>query len=102
MADEASQDPYLPPEALGTAPGRDRLAGRKVLVVGAGTRPSPEPDPPPGNGRAIAVLAAREGADVVCCDRDAEAAEATAELVRPREPGGRPARPPAPPTSARP
>jgi NAD(P)-dependent dehydrogenase (short-subunit alcohol dehydrogenase family) len=59
-----------------------RLAGRKVLVVGAGTRPSPDPDAPVGNGRAIAVLAAREGAAVVCADRDEAAAVATAELVR--------------------
>ena len=58
------------------------LTGRRVLVVGAGTRPSPEPDPPIGNGRAISVLAAREGAAVACADRDAGAAEATAALVR--------------------
>ena len=72
----------LPAEATGSAPGRGRLTGRRVLVVGAGTRPSPEPDPPIGNGRAISVLAAREGAAVACADRDAEAAEATAALVR--------------------
>ncbi len=53
-----------------------------MLVVGAGTRPSPEPDPPLGNGRAIAVLAAREGASVVCADRDRPAAKVTADLVR--------------------
>ena len=41
-----------------------RLTGRRVLVVGAGTRPDPDPDAPHGNGRAIAVLAAREGAAV--------------------------------------
>jgi NAD(P)-dependent dehydrogenase (short-subunit alcohol dehydrogenase family) len=72
----------LPAEAAGSAPGRGRLAGRRILVVGAGTRPSPEPDPPAGNGRAISVLAAREGAAVACADRDAGAAEATAALVR--------------------
>jgi NAD(P)-dependent dehydrogenase (short-subunit alcohol dehydrogenase family) len=72
----------LPAEATGAAPGRGRLTGRRVLVVGAGTRPSPEPDPPPGNGRAISVLAAREGAAVACADRDTAAAEATAALVR--------------------
>jgi NAD(P)-dependent dehydrogenase (short-subunit alcohol dehydrogenase family) len=72
----------LPAEATGAAPGRGRLTGRRVLVVGAGTRPSPEPDPPLGNGRAISVLAAREGAAVACADRDAAAAEATAALVR--------------------
>jgi NAD(P)-dependent dehydrogenase (short-subunit alcohol dehydrogenase family) len=72
----------LPAEAAGSAPGRGRLAGRRILVVGAGTRPSPEPDPPAGNGRAISGLAAREGAAVACADRDAGAAEATAALVR--------------------
>jgi NAD(P)-dependent dehydrogenase (short-subunit alcohol dehydrogenase family) len=72
----------LPAEATGAAPGRGRLTGRRVLVVGAGTRPSPEPDPPLGNGRAISVLAAREGAAVACADRDAGAAQATAALVR--------------------
>jgi NAD(P)-dependent dehydrogenase (short-subunit alcohol dehydrogenase family) len=71
----------LPAEATGSAPGRGRLTGRRVLVVGAGTRPSPEPDPPVGNGRAISVLAAREGAAVACADRDADAAEVTAALV---------------------
>jgi Enoyl-(Acyl carrier protein) reductase len=30
----------LPAEATGAAPGRGRLTGRRVLVVGAGTRPS--------------------------------------------------------------
>jgi NAD(P)-dependent dehydrogenase (short-subunit alcohol dehydrogenase family) len=73
---------YLPAEATGSAPGRGRLTGRRVLVVGAGTRPSPDPDPPLGNGRAISVLAAREGAAVVCADRDRGAAEETARLVR--------------------
>jgi len=74
-------EPELPAEALGTAPGRGRLTGRRVLVVGAGTRHSEEPDPPPGNGRAIAVLAAREGARVVCADRDEDAAAQTAALI---------------------
>jgi NAD(P)-dependent dehydrogenase (short-subunit alcohol dehydrogenase family) len=59
-----------------------RLPARKVLVVGAGTRPSADPDAPVGNGRAIAVLAAREGAAVACADRDEGAATTTAELVR--------------------
>src|SRR5258708_7518765 len=75
-------DPYLPPEATGSAPGRARLAGRRVLVVGAGTRPSPEPDPPIGNGPAIAVLAAREGATAACADRDPAAAQTTAQRAR--------------------
>jgi NAD(P)-dependent dehydrogenase (short-subunit alcohol dehydrogenase family) len=57
------------------------LAGRKVLVVGAGTRASDDPDAPVGNGRAIAVTAARAGAAVTCADIDADAAATTAALV---------------------
>jgi len=64
-----------------------RLTGRRVLVVGAGTQPSEDPDAPLGNGRAISVLAAREGATVVCADRDGDTAAHTADLVE-RE-GGR-------------
>src|SRR5438067_13395804 len=58
-----------------------RLAGRRVLVVGAGTQPSDDDDAPVGNGRAIAVVAAREGAAVVCADRDGASAEETAAWV---------------------
>ncbi|OWY58967.1 oxidoreductase, partial [cyanobacterium TDX16] len=58
-----------------------RLDGRRLLVVGAGTRKSDDPDAPAGNGRAISVLAAREGAAVACADLDAEAAAVTAGLV---------------------
>jgi len=70
----------LTPESLGTAPGRGRLAGRRIVVVGAGTRASDDADAPIGNGRAIAVLSAREGADVACVDVDADAAERTKVL----------------------
>ncbi len=59
-----------------------RLLDRRVLVVGAGTQPSDDVSAPIGNGRAISVLAAREGANVICADRDVAAAEATAALVR--------------------
>jgi NAD(P)-dependent dehydrogenase (short-subunit alcohol dehydrogenase family) len=59
-----------------------RLEGRRILVVGAGTRPSKDPDAPIGNGRAISVLAGREGAVVACADVDRDAAEQTAALVR--------------------
>lgn len=52
-----------------------------MLVVGAGTQRSDDPDAPVGNGRAIAVLAAREGADVVCADRDRAAAQETAGWI---------------------
>jgi NAD(P)-dependent dehydrogenase (short-subunit alcohol dehydrogenase family) len=59
-----------------------RLEGRKVLVVGAGTRANGDPDAPPGNGRAIAVAAARAGAVVACADMDRASAKETATLVR--------------------
>jgi NAD(P)-dependent dehydrogenase (short-subunit alcohol dehydrogenase family) len=61
--------------------GAGRLAGRRVLILGAGTQPSPDADAPVGNGRATAVLAAREGAAVACWDRDGDAAQVTADLV---------------------
>jgi len=70
----------LAPESAGTALGRGRLTGRRIVVVGAGTRPSPDPEVTVGNGRAIAVLCAREGANVACVDIDEEAANLTAEL----------------------
>src|SRR3954471_22835950 len=66
-----------------------RLDGRRILVVGAGTRPSSEPDAPLGNGRAISVLAAREGASVACADVDKAAAEETARLVEAEAGGGK-------------
>src|SRR5262245_41485054 len=58
-----------------------RLAGQRVLVVGAGSQPTTEPDAPVGNGRAIAVLAARQGATVVCADRDEQAVQETADRI---------------------
>ena len=68
-------------ESLGRAPGRGRLQGRRVIVVGAGQRTIPEADPPVGNGRAISVLFAREGAHVACVGRDEAAARATCDQV---------------------
>jgi NAD(P)-dependent dehydrogenase (short-subunit alcohol dehydrogenase family) len=61
--------------------GAGLLAGRRVLVVGAGTRPIDDDDAPVGNGRAIAVLAGRAGATVVCADVDEPAARTTADPV---------------------
>jgi NAD(P)-dependent dehydrogenase (short-subunit alcohol dehydrogenase family) len=75
------EEPELPDEVLGRAPGRGRLTGRRVLVIGAGTRPSDDPRAPIGNGRAISVLAAREGATVVCVDRHEAAAQETVRLI---------------------
>ena len=61
--------------------------GGSITVVGAGTQPSRDPDAPVGNGRAIAVRAAREGASVVCVDRDEAAVEETWRLIT--EEGGK-------------
>ena len=71
-----------PAEASGQAAARDRLAGRRVLVVGAGTaRYDGKAEGKVGNGRAIATLVAREGGSVACADRDRDAAQATADLI---------------------
>lgn len=71
-----------PAEASGLAASRDRLAGRRILVVGAGTaRYEGQAEGKIGNGRAIATLVAREGGSVACADRDADAAQATADLI---------------------
>jgi NAD(P)-dependent dehydrogenase (short-subunit alcohol dehydrogenase family) len=71
-----------PPEARGQAPGRGRMEGRRVLVVGGGQNDYGLDDPPIGNGRAMCMLFAREGASVCVADIDRASAEATAELVR--------------------
>ncbi|HEU4731863.1 MAG TPA: SDR family oxidoreductase [Kofleriaceae bacterium] len=72
---------WTPAEAEGRAAGRARLAQRRILVVGAGSRPSSEADPPLSNGRAISLLCAREGARVACADRDEGAARDTAARI---------------------
>lgn len=72
---------WTPPEAAGTTPGRGRLAGRRILIVGAGAQPCDDADAPLGNGRAISILCAREGASVACADRDESAARETARQI---------------------
>lgn len=77
---EAAKTRY-PAESLGQAPGRGRLAGRRILVVGGGQRAVEADDDPVGNGRAMCRLFAREGAAVAVADRDLASAEETAGLV---------------------
>lgn len=75
----------VPPSAAsrGDAPGRGRLAGRAVLVVGGGQRTFDAASDPVGNGRAISLLAAREGAAVAVADVNAEsAADTVAQIAR--------------------
>jgi NAD(P)-dependent dehydrogenase (short-subunit alcohol dehydrogenase family) len=54
-----------------------RLAGKAVVIAGAGQTPGETL----GNGRAMALLFAREGAHVLCVDRVAERAEETAAMI---------------------
>ena len=72
---------HLPSESRGDAPGRGRLAKRRVLVVGGGQMDIGEPDTPIGNGRAMSVLFAREGAHVAVADRDKVSAHATVAMI---------------------
>ena len=55
----------------------ERLAGKRAVVVGAGQTPGETI----GNGRATAVLFAREGATVLCVDRDLARAEDTVAAI---------------------
>ena len=67
--------------ALGLAVACGRLRDRRILIVGAGQRACDDPSAL-GNGRAISRLLAREGATLVCADRDFGAASETAAAVR--------------------
>jgi NAD(P)-dependent dehydrogenase (short-subunit alcohol dehydrogenase family) len=70
------------PQAFGAAGGGGRLAGRKILVVGAGQQDHDLDEPPVGNGRAMSRLLAREGARVAVADLDEAAVGETARQVR--------------------
>jgi NAD(P)-dependent dehydrogenase (short-subunit alcohol dehydrogenase family) len=61
---------------------RQRLGGRRVLVVGGGQQSAALEDPPTGNGRAISVVCARQGASVAVADVDLGSAQETVERVR--------------------
>lgn len=54
-----------------------RLKDKTAIVVGAGQTPGTTI----GNGRAMAMLFAREGADVLCVDRDGARAEETVVMI---------------------
>jgi NAD(P)-dependent dehydrogenase (short-subunit alcohol dehydrogenase family) len=54
-----------------------RLAGKKAIIVGAGQTDGETI----GNGRAMALLFAREGAEVMCVDNRIESAQETVDLV---------------------
>lgn len=78
-------EPYVRPfsaESEGRAPGRGRLAGRRILVVGGGQQVVDADTDPVGNGRAMSLLFAREGAAVAVADRSREAGWATVDLIK--------------------
>jgi NAD(P)-dependent dehydrogenase (short-subunit alcohol dehydrogenase family) len=75
------QTVHTPDESNGTAPSRERLKGRAILVVGGGQIDIGDANTPIGNGRAISVLCAREGAKVAVADRDAKSADATLGMI---------------------
>ena len=54
-----------------------RLQDKVAIVVGAGQSPGEGV----GNGRATALTFAREGAKVVCVDRDLKSAQETVDMI---------------------
>ncbi|HLJ52638.1 MAG TPA: SDR family NAD(P)-dependent oxidoreductase [Rhizomicrobium sp.] len=60
-----------------------RLEGKTAIIVGAGQTPGTTI----GNGRAMAILFAREGAQILCVDRDGARASETAAMIE--KEGGR-------------
>ena len=54
-----------------------RLNGKTAIIVGAGQSPGQGT----GNGRATALLFAREGARILCVDRDLASAEETVAMI---------------------
>lgn len=80
----SDQERYIRPpsaESEGRAPGRGRLKGRRILVVGGGQRAVDAETDPVGNGRAMCLLFAREGAQVAVADRDETSAAETVRLI---------------------
>src|SRR5436190_22490461 len=90
MTDKMRYVRQLSTESEGQAPGRGRLTGRRVLVVGGGQRTFDAATDPIGNGRAMSLLFAREGARVAVADMHRAGAEEPVGSVR-KGGGGRPA-----------
>jgi NAD(P)-dependent dehydrogenase (short-subunit alcohol dehydrogenase family) len=74
-------------ESEGRAPGRGRLKGRRILIVGGGQRIFDAATDPIGNGRAMSILCAREGGHVAVADVIRDSAQHTVNRIT--EEGGR-------------
>lgn len=58
--------------------GQPRLYGKTAIIIGAGQAPGDTI----GNGKAMASLFAREGAEILCVDRDQARADDTAAFIQ--------------------
>jgi NAD(P)-dependent dehydrogenase (short-subunit alcohol dehydrogenase family) len=81
MSDKIRYVRQLSPESAGEAPGRGRLEGRKILIVGGGQRTFDAATDPVGNGRAMSLLFAREGAHVAVADVNRASADDTVQRI---------------------
>lgn len=81
MSDKIQYVRQLSPESAGEAPGRGRLQGRRILVVGGGQQTFDAATDPVGNGRAMSLLFAREGAHVAVADMNRSSADDTVQRI---------------------
>jgi len=84
VSPDAKPERYVRPlsaESRGAAPGRGRLEGRRILIVGGGQSVFDAATDPIGNGRAMSLLCAREGAHVAVADVIGVSAQATVAQV---------------------
>jgi NAD(P)-dependent dehydrogenase (short-subunit alcohol dehydrogenase family) len=84
MSDKIRYVRQLSPESAGEAPGRGRLQGRRILVVGGGQRTFDAATDPVGNGRAMSLLFAREGAHVAVADLNRARPMTPSSALRPK------------------
>src|SRR5689334_2021716 len=83
-AADVKQERFVRPpsaESEGRAPGRGRLKGRRILIVGGGQRVFDAATDPIGNGRAMSILCAREGAKVAVADLNHTSAQQTVKRI---------------------
>jgi len=81
MTDKPRYVRELSAESRGEAPGRGRLQGRRILVVGGGQRTFDAATDPVGNGRAMSLLFAKEGAHVAVADIHRASADDTVARI---------------------